>query len=114
MRADLQHYYGINLDNVEECNHSPHHIAELVRFLPQESCVGRAYDEDAAWNYERTLLAAILNSLNLLIWGMSDKSKRGAKPEQVGPSYMRFKKRTLDAQVMPISELMEKLQLERR
>ena len=68
-----------------------------------------AYEPDAKWTIERTILAIIANSLNMLIWGMSDKSKRGKRPQLIGPSYLRNKQRTLDAQVMTIDELMEKL-----
>lgn len=94
--------------------HTPHHIAELVRFLPQDSALYATVDEDAAWDMDRTLLAMIYNSLNLLMWGMSDKNKRGAKPEMILPKRMKRKSRTIDAQVMPISQLMEILARERR
>ena len=66
------------------------------------------------WTADRTLLAALVNSLNLLMWAMSDKSKRGPRPDRVGPSYMRGRMRRLEAQSMPISELMEILSRERR
>lgn len=93
--------------------HSPHHIAELVRFLPQDSNVHAAYDVDAQWTLGNTLLALLVNDLNLLMWGMSDKSKRGSKPDLIGPSYLRTHKRTLQAQAMPIEQLMEILNRER-
>ena len=114
LRADLQRYYGIDLDHAMGGEHTPYHIAELVRFLPHDGSIGRAYDEDAAWSLDRTLVAMLVNSLNALIWGMGDKSKRGPQPDRVGPSYMRFKKRTLEAQAMPIEQLMEILSRERR
>ena len=107
-------YYGINLDAAFRGEHEPSHIAELVRFLPQDSSLGRAYSDDAVWTLDRTLLALLYNSLNMLMWGMSDKSKRGAQPTRIGPSYIRLKKRTLEAQAMPIDELMAKLSMERR
>lgn len=94
--------------------HTPNHIAELVRFIPHDSALGASVDEDAAWDMDRTLLAMILNSLNLLIWGMSDKNKRGAKPEQILPKHLKRKSRKLDAQVMSIDELKAALSLERR
>ena len=114
LRADLQRYYGINLDNAMGGEHSAAHIAALVQFMPHDSSVSKAYDDDAVWTVDRVLMATLINSLHLLMWGMSDKAKRGAKPEPVGPSWMRTRTRTLDAQVMPISELLEKLSLERR
>ena len=85
-----------------------------MRFLPQDSALYATVDEDAAWDMDRTLLAMIYNSLNLLMWGMSDKNKRGAKPEMILPKRMKRKSRTIDAQVMPISQLMEILARERR
>jgi len=105
----LQRYYGIDLDDATAGGHTPHHIACLVENLPQDSCVSKAYNKDAEWTLERTLLAALVNSLNMLIWGMSDKKSRGQQPRRVGPSYMRLKERKIEAQAMPISELMEKL-----
>ena len=112
MRADLQRYYGIDWDRREK--HTPTHIAALVKHLPQDSALCRAYSEDAEWTLDRVLLATIANSLNMLIWGMGDKSKRGNRPQMIGPSWMRLKTRTLDAQAMPIDELLAKLSLERR
>lgn len=93
--------------------HTPHHIAELVRYVPQDSALRETGNEDAGWNLDRTLLAMILNSLNLLMWGMSDKNKRGAQPEAILPPSMKHKSRRLDAQVMRIDELMEILSRER-
>lgn len=109
----MQRFYGIDLDHAMRGEHTPNHIAELVRFVPQDSALVRAIDDDAMWTLDRSLLAALLNSLNLMIWGMSDKSKRGAKPEMVGSSRMRNNGRALDAQAMPIDELMAVLSLER-
>ena len=114
MRADLQRYYGIDLDHAMGGEHTPHHIAELVRFLPKESALVASVDDDSGWNLESTLTAMLLNSLNLLIWGMSDKNRRGAKPEQVLPPSMKKKHSTsLEAQVLTIAELMRSLALER-
>ena len=112
MRADLQRFYGIDWDKAQE--HSPIHIAALVKHLPQDSAICRAYDEDAQWTMDRVLLATIANSLHMLMWGMSDSKKRGPRPEMIGPSWMRFKTRKLEAQAMPIDELMEKLSAARR
>ena len=89
--------------------HTPHHIACLVENLPQESSVHRAYNPDAVWTLENTLLATLVNSLNLLLWSMGSKKNRGKRPQLVGPSYVRNKTRTLEAQAMPIDELMKRL-----
>lgn len=106
----MQRYYGIDLDKAISGEHTPNHIAELIRFLPQDSNISKAYNADADWTIERTLLAMLVNSFNLFMWGISDKSKRGTQPERIGPSYMRLKNRKIDAQVMPADELLKKLQ----
>lgn len=109
----MQRFYGIDLDHAMRGEHTPHHIAELVRFLPKESALVSSVDDDKGWNLESTLTAMLLNSLNLFIWGMSDKNRRGAKPEKVLPPSMKNKKKAIDAQAMTIGELMRVLSLER-
>ena len=100
------------MDRAQE--HSAGHIAALVKNLPQDSAVHRFYDHDSVWTLENILLASIANSLNLFIWGMGDKNKRGKRPDLIGPDRMRNKTRKLDAQVMTIDELMERLNIEKR
>lgn len=114
LRADLQRYYGIDLDKAMAGEHSARHVAALVAYLPSDSNINRARDKDAAWTLEATLLASVLNSLNSLIYGMSDRRKRGNPPEMVGPSYMARKRRTLPARAMDASELMLELSKPRR
>lgn len=114
LRADLQRYYGIDLDHAMAGEHSAGHVAALVAFLPSDANLRRAADGDAAWTLEATLMASILNSLNLLIWAMSDQRKRGPKPQLVGPSYMSATKSTVPARTMTIDELMEELGKPRR
>ena len=113
MRSDLQRFYGIDIDHAMRGEHTPHHIAELVKFVPHDSALGAVYDEDSVWTMDRTLLAFIYNSLNLMMWGMSDKRKRGAKPEQILPKRMKQHKRSIDAQAMTIEELMNVLARDR-
>lgn len=108
----MQRFYGIDLDHAIQGEHTPHHIAELVRFLPKESALVSSVDEDRGWNLESTLTAMLLNSFNLFIWGMSDKKRCGMKPESVLPPSMK-KKKTLTAQAMTIDELKRVLALER-
>lgn len=92
--------------------HSAAHIAALVAYLPSDCALRRTADEDAAWTLDSILLASILNSLNMLIYGMGDKRKRGRKPQMVGPSYMVKKK--LPARVMSVDDLMRELNKPRR
>lgn len=87
--------------------HTAAHVAALVRYLPSDCALRREMDEDAAWTLRDILLASILNSLNMLIYGMGDKKHRGRKPSLVGPSYMTKKK--LPSRVMTVDELMREL-----
>ena len=112
LRADLQRYYGIDLDAAMRGGHSAAHIAALVKYLPSDCALRREHDKDAAWTLRDVLLASILNSLNMLIYGMGDKRHRGRKPQLVGPDYMTKKK--LPARVMSVDELMRELNKPRR
>ena len=105
LRADLQRYYGIDLDAAMRGGHSAAHVAALVAYLPSDCSMRRDMDADAAWTLRDILLASILNSLNMLIYGMGDKRHRGKKPQMVGPDYMTKKK--LPARVMSAEQLME-------
>ena len=44
------------------------HAASLLAQLPEGARVRLAYAPDAAWTSERSLLAAIVNDLNWLVW----------------------------------------------
>lgn len=107
LRADLQRYYGIDLDEAMRGGHSAAHIAALVAYLPSDCAMRRLNDKDAAWTMEDVLLASILNSLNLLIYGLGDKRKRGQMPQLVGPSYMT--KNKLSARTLTVDELLAEL-----
>ena len=116
LRADLQQYYGIDLDHAMMGAHTAHHVACLVMQLPPDARIRIASHEDSVWTLNDVLTASLLNSLNGLIYGMSDRRKRGKKPELIGPSWMRDQShwRSLPARTMPISELMEILNKPRR
>ena len=112
LRADLQRYYGIDLDAAMRGEHSAGHVSALVKHLPSDCALHRGVDKDAAWTLRDILLASILNSLNMLIYGMGDKRRRGKRPSLVGPDYMTKKK--LPARVMSVDELMRELNKPRR
>ena len=115
LRADLQQYYGIDLDVAANGNHSAHHIAALVSQLPRESRLRRIYNSDDMWSLTDVLLALLVNDFRSFGYGMSDPKKRGQRPEPIGPSYMtNSKKKTLPARVMPIDELVQELSKPRR
>lgn len=112
LRADLQRFYGIDLDAAMRGEHTAAHIAALVRYLPSDCALRRERDDDAAWTLRDILLASILNSLNALIYGMGDKKKRGKRPSLIGPNYLT--KKTLPARVMSADDLMRELSKPRR
>ena len=94
--------------------HSANHIAQLVTQLPHDSRLVHSVNEDARWTLTDVLLAGLINKFSMFVYGMSDKKKRGAPPELVGPSWMTENKRTLPARVLPINQLLEELSKPRR
>jgi len=112
LRADLQRYYGVDLDAAMRGEHTAAHIGALVAYLPSDCALRREVDKDAAWTLRDILLASILNSLNMLIYGMGDKKHRGRRPQLVGPDYMTKKK--LPARTMSVDDLMRELNKPRR
>lgn len=116
LRADLQEFYGIDLDAAMGGGHSAPHVAALVAQLPPASRLAVAADPDNAWTTEAVMLAAIFNSFQAWQWAQMDRRRRGQMPERVGPSWMRRKpgERKVDAQVMSVAQLMRKLGIERR
>jgi hypothetical protein len=94
--------------------HSVYHIACLVNQLPPNARIRTVENRDNNWTLNDVLNASVLNSLNSLIYGMSDKRKRGKPPEIIGPSWMQKKNtRSIPARAMPVDELMRILQLPR-
>lgn len=109
MRADLQQYYGINLDDALGGACSVVHLSALVENLPQDARIFAKPGEDAAWTLEAILLADVRNHLAMILWVLGG-GKNKPKPQLVGPSWMRKDNtRKLDAQVMTIEELMTEL-----
>ena len=75
LRADFQQYYHLNLDGMGR-DYTTLHAADLLAQLPEGARVWRAYDERAVWTAERTLLAAIVNNLNWLVWSKTKDGQR--------------------------------------
>lgn len=106
LRADFQQHYGLNLDGMGR-DYTTLHAADLLAQLPEEARVWRAYDERAAWTAERTLLAAIVNDLNWLVWSKTkDGQKNRNRPKLVGP-FDGEKKRAISGMAMTVDELNE-------
>lgn len=114
LRADLQQYYHIDLDRAISGEHSAAHVAALVTMLPLESRLARNANPDNAWTLTDVLIACVLNVLRGYVWGISDKRKRGPRPQLVGPSWMLKNKRTLPSRVLPIEQLMKELSKPRK
>ena len=115
LRADLQQYYGIDLDAAMCGGHTPRHVAALLLQLPQDCRIARIEGKDAIWTPDRQLLAVIANQLAMLMWGMSDPKKRGAKPQPIGPeAFRKGRMKSLPARSMPIGELLAELSKPRR
>lgn len=109
-------FYGIDLDRAMDGAHSATQVAACVRCLPQRSRLAVLGDGDNAWGLSEVLLAYLANSLNTLIYGMSDKRRRGRRPDLIGPTWMTAdsRKHSLPARAMPIEKLMEELRKPRR
>ena len=114
LRADLQQYFGIDLDRAMDGEHSANHIAQLIECLPQESRLSHSVNKDTQWSLTDVLLAVLINNFRMFVYGMSDPKKRGQKPELIGPSYLTTNKKTLPARVLPINELLAELNKPRR
>ena len=106
VRADLQRYYGIDLDHAMAGAHSAGHVAALIAHLPSDSSVRRSASEDAAWTLEASMLALTYNLLTAVIYALG--GKKGKLPEQVGPSWMKTEPKA-PARAMTIDELMDEL-----
>ena len=114
LRADLQQYFGIDLDRAVDGEHSANHIAQLIECMPQESRLSHSVNKDTQWSLTDVLLAVLINNFRMFVYGMSDPKKRGQKPELIGPSYLTTNKKTLPARVLPINELLAELNKPRR
>ena len=95
--------------------HAAAHCAALVAQLPAGARLRVSEDADERWTLDASMLAAILNSLNSLIY-MFGAKKGDKRPPLVGPSWMtqRPNVRKVDAMVMTIDELREVLSRPRR
>lgn len=110
LAADLMEVYGMNLWAAMDSGMEPGFVAALCVQLPPGCRWRVAVDPDAWWTGERILQAALLNDLRSLIWGMSDKKKRGAPPKPIGPSSMaKGNERKLAAVAMGREKLLAEL-----
>lgn len=110
LRADLQEYYGIDLDKAMAGEHTPVHIAALAEQLPARARCKIMADDDNRWTLDSLLLARLVNSFELFVYSLQDKQQRGRKPEPVGPSWAKkLNTRELPARAIPIEQLLTEL-----
>lgn len=76
LRADLQQYYGINIDGMG-VDYTHAHAAVLMRQLPLTSRLARIADPDSAWTDETHFLAAIEYDLRILAWQKTKDAQHG-------------------------------------
>ncbi len=87
-------------------NYSTLHAAALLSQLPEGSRVARAYSEDAAWTSERSLMAAMVNDLNWLVWSQTKDARHNRnRPSQIGPGKQPNGRRIVGESMTP-DELM--------
>lgn len=113
-RADLQQFYGIDLDHAKRGDHTPLHIAALMEKLPPKSRVLYEINHDSYWELNDILAATMINHFRMFMWSMG--GGKGAKPDNIGASFMKRESpaRKLDAMVMPIDELIAELSKPRK
>ncbi len=79
LRADIQHYYGLNLDELGYAVRV-RRMADLAANLPEQARTWAALDAKAAWDTHTYLLANAVDALNFLAWTKTRAAqKRGAK-----------------------------------
>ena len=109
LRADFQQYYGLNIDGMGR-DYSTLHAAALVSQMPEGSRLAQAYDPDALWTSERALMAAMVNSLNWLVWANSRDGERNRnRPKPIGPQAAAGRNRRVVGVAMTPDRLMAEL-----
>lgn len=107
LRADVQQYYGIDLDHAMAGEHAATHIAALVCQLPIDARIRIANNQDNLWTFTDTLIAAVANRLGSILNAL------GGDVEPIGPAYAMGREggsgRIVQAVAMTRAELDERL-----
>lgn len=91
------------------------HAASLLTQLPEGARVRLAYAPDAAWTSERSLLAAIVNDLNWLVWAQTKDAKHNRnKPKPIGPQRDNANQKRVVGAAMTPDRLMAEMRRIRR
>lgn len=81
VRADMQQYYGLNLERMG-IDYSMRHAADLVAMLPSKSRTFRVIDERNEWDSSEYLLAEAVDSLHVMVWANTkDAQKNRNRPK---------------------------------
>ena len=85
LRADLQQYYALNLDDMGR-SYKVSHAADLAVMLPEGSRVMRRIDPSNAWGWQEYLLADLVNRVRWLQWAKTpDGAKNRNHPKPIEP-----------------------------
>lgn len=96
-------------------DYSTSHAAALVAQLPEGARVRLAYAPDAAWTSERSLLAAIVNDLNWLVWAQTKDARHNRnRPKPIGPGRDNPNQRRVAGAPMTPDRLMAEMRRIRR
>lgn len=116
LRADLQQFYGIDLDRARDGEHSPVQVAACACGLKPGARVLTAIDADYEWTLTDQLLATLVNHLRWLMYVLG--GSKGVEPEFIGTSRMRKKNnsrtRKLETRAMTVDALMKELSKPRK
>lgn len=101
LRADLQQYYGIDLDRAQAGAHTAAHVAALVAELPQDSRCMVALNPENRWTLQPYLLGTLINVLGRVFGG------KDAKALIELPGQQENNTNTITGEAMSAAELME-------
>lgn len=109
LRADFQHFYGLDLDEVGHTIRI-RRAADLAAYLPDDAVVWRALNPQAEWTTSQHLLANIADSTAFLAWTKTkDSQKKGSRWKGALPRPGFTQKKTTTGQAMQVDDLMKAL-----
>ena len=106
LRADLQRFYGLNMDGMGT-DFTVAHAAACAAHLPRDSACVREIAPEAAWSDDTYLLASIEYDLRVLAWQNSKDGVKGRnqpKRMQTPADIERIKEKTEHTDFRAIAE----------
>lgn len=106
LRADFQQFYHLDIDEIGR-SITVFRAADLAAMLPRESRIVKAFNPDAEWNLETSLLSRIEFWTHILAWKDSKdaKAKRNV-PELISPDKTSARQPAYSAPVDEYAELL--------